>query len=180
MSVAAIEEKHVVIVGKIGAPHGVTGGMRLFSFTNPVTNILEFQDLRIAKANQTDKSAINWSSIVVKNIYQHKNGFVFSIDGIDDRDAAAALTHSSIAVLRNELDDLDNDEFYWDDLLGLQVYNQEDVYLGKVDSFMETGANDVIVIVDGKNEHLVPYLEQFILDIDLDEKKIRVDWDPNF
>lgn len=180
MSAAVLQDEHMVVVGKIGAPHGIAGGVRLFSFTDPVTNILDFKTLHMASPGEERGNAAGWKSVEVEKIQQHKGSFVVSFAGIKDRDAAALLTHKQIAVLRSELDDLDEDEFYWDDLLGSKVYNEEGLYLGAVDSFMETGANDVVIIVDGNKEHLVPYTEQFILDIDLDEGRITVDWDPNF
>lgn len=180
MSAAVLDDEHVVVIGKIGAPHGIAGGVRLFSFTEPVTNILDFKSLRIAAPGKDINKLSQWKTINVEKIQQHKNCFVVNFSGVKDRDAASLLTHNEIAVLRSELGDLDEDEFYWDDLLGSKVYNKEGLYLGLLDDFMETGANDVVVIVDGTKEHLVPYTEQFILDIDLDESRIIVDWDPDF
>ncbi|MGZ8186368.1 MAG: ribosome maturation factor RimM, partial [Methylobacter sp.] len=71
-------------------------------------------------------------------------------------------------------------EYYWSDLIGLKVETIEGVQLGIVDSLMETGANDVI-IVQGERERVIPFIQgQTIINIDLDAGRIIVDWDPEF
>ena len=85
-----------------------------------------------------------------------------------------------IGIYRGQLPETREDEFYWSDLIGLQVINADGKRLGEVDHLLETGANDVLV-VRGEREYLIPYLpEQVIQDIDLDAQVIRVDWDPDF
>jgi len=104
---------------------------------------------------------------------------VVQFEGVEDRDAAALLTHSEIQVQRDQLPDPD-DGFYWADLIGLEVVTKESVRLGSVDSLMETGANDVLV-VKGDRERLVPWIEgEVIVKVDLENRIITVDWDPEF
>ena len=102
-----------------------------------------------------------------------------------DRDSATALVGREIAVTRQQLPALDEGDYYWRDLLGLQVINLDDVTLGTVANLMETGANDVLVVEshsDGeRQERLIPYIrEQVIRHVDLEQGVIRVDWDPDF
>jgi len=85
-----------------------------------------------------------------------------------------------IAIKRDQLPATEDNEFYWIDLEGLKVVNQEGIDLGVVESLMETGANDVLV-VRGDKERLIPFvMDEYVLDVDLDKGTITVDWDPEF
>lgn len=82
---------------------------------------------------------------------------------------------------------LPEDEFYWRDLIGCEVVNTKGYKMGKVDQIVETGSNDVLLVKAnakdgfGKTERMIPFVtEQFILEVNLAEKQILVDWDPDF
>ena len=97
------------------------------------------------------------------------------------------LTGALIAITPDQLQVLSEDEFYWRDLVGLRVINREGIELGTVQRLMETGANDVLVVSDeqsaeqGGREHLVPWTPgQAVLEVDLEQGRILVDWDEDF
>ena len=112
------------------------------------------------------------------------------LQGIDDRDAAVACKGKQIAVPRALLPKLKNEEYYWSDLIGLAVKNQQNVDFGKITDVFATGANDVIVVKDvvvkdvaksdSGQERLIPYIAQVILAVDLSAKTMLVDWDSDF
>ena len=107
---------------------------------------------------------------------QHNKGLIAQLAGCEDRDAAASLVGNRIAVLRSQLPELHEDEYYWSDLIGLKVYNLNGQYLGIVDHLLETGANDVLVIKAEKGAILVPYVQDYyVQSIDLDAGSMRVD-----
>ena len=112
----------------------------------------------------------------------HKEGVVAKLQNIDDRDSAATLLEAEIWVDETQLSDLEEGEYYWYQLTGLEVINQQQISFGKVEALIETGANDVLVVRDEDNrETLVPYIrEQVIKSVDLDAKLIMVDWDRDF
>ena len=171
-----VVEKTVVekiVVGKISTPHGVKGWVKVFSFTDPIDNILNYQPWYIHRKD-------GWKSVEVEQGRVHGKTIVAHIEGIDDRDSAERLKGFEIAVQRDQLPEAEADEYYWIDLIGLQVVNLQGKVLGTVDHLMETGANDVLVIKGGK-EHLVPFvLDDFIKEVDLKNKKMLVDWDADF
>jgi 16S rRNA processing protein RimM len=102
------------------------------------------------------------------------------IAGIDDRDIAASLLNTQIAVRREQLPPAAEGEYYWSDLVGLAVRTIAGVELGKVTHLMQTGANDVLV-VKGDRERLIPFLQPDVVKrVDLDAGIIEVDWDPEF
>jgi 16S rRNA processing protein RimM len=90
------------------------------------------------------------------------------------------LIGCDIALYRQQLPELEAGDYYWSDLIGLRVLNLDGVDLGQVERLIETGANDVLVL-QGERERLIPYLkDQVIKQINLDDKVIQVDWDPEF
>jgi len=99
--------------------------------------------------------------------------------GFENRDQAIESKGQILAVDRQQLPQLEENEYYWDDLIGLNVYDLQHNDLGKVIELIETGANDVLV-VSGEKERLIPYIPQVIVKIDLTEKRIEVDWDKEF
>lgn len=163
---------NTVVVGKIGAPFGVRGWVKVHSFTEPTDNLFGYPLLMQGHAN-------TWRAIEVEEFKVHGDGFVARLSGVEDRDQAALITNAELAVLRENLPVLDEEEFYWNDLIGLTVYNQDNLELGQVKDFFETGANNVIVVQGEKVEHLIPFVpEMFVLDINLSTKQMHVQWDP--
>lgn len=161
-------------VGQVSGVFGVKGWVKVYSFTDPRENILQYSPWILRKNNQIHE---------VKLLGGRRQGslVVANLQDINDRDAAAELMGSDILILRQQLPKPDADEYYWADLIGLDVQNQEGCKLGKVDHLLETGANDVLVVVDGDIERLIPFLQQStILKVDLDGGVIVVDWDPDF
>ena len=109
------------------------------------------------------------------------NTVVAQLDGVTDRDAAMALMGWKILISKQQLPKPKPGEYYWADLVGLKVKTQEGIFLGVVDHLLETGANDVLVVMDGEVERLIPFLQQHtVLNIDLAAGLVVVDWDPDF
>lgn len=177
-------DSDLLIVGKLAAVYGVKGWIKLYSYTEPMENILAYDDFFIKKPNASE-----WQPLVIAEGKKHGKGIIIKIDGIDDRDKVGLLTHSEIAITKSSVPALEDDEFYWHQLEGLVVeseYEGKTFILGKVKNLLETGANDVIVVKAtedslDKRERLIPYVpEQFIKQIDLTAGKMIVDWDPEF
>lgn len=164
-----------VVVGLLGSPHGVKGWIRINSFTQPPENILDYQPWLIKGKNEQQGKMMEY-----EKVEHHAKGMVVLLKGITDRNVAAQYTQCEIAVERSQLPVLSENEYYWSDLEGLNVINQDNVLLGKVDHLFETGSNDVLVI-KGEKQHLIPYLMgNTIINVDLENKTISVDWDPEF
>lgn len=99
----------------------------------------------------------------------------------DDRSSAARWAGREIAVPRRQLPSLNEGEYYWADLLGLEVSTLKGVILGKITSFIETGANDVLVVQGKQGECLIPYVKGSVVhQIDMAKRIMRVDWDTEF
>ncbi|TCV86950.1 MULTISPECIES: ribosome maturation factor RimM [Methylomonas] len=161
-------------VGQVSGVFGVKGWVKVYSFTDPRENILQYSPWILRKNSQIQE---------VKLLGGRRQGslVVAELQGITDRDLAAELMGADILIRKQQLPKASDGEYYWADLIGLEVHNREGCKLGKVDHLLETGANDVLVVVDGELERLIPFLQQStILKINLDDGLIIVDWDPDF
>jgi len=166
----------VVVVGKIGAPYGVRGWVHLHSFTSPEKNILDYSPWLLQRANGVD-----WQPAPDVQCRKHKQGFVAGIDGVVDRDAAAELRGTLVGVPADALPPIvQESEFYWHDLAGCRVDTVDGQYLGRVDHLIETGANDVLVIVLEAQQMLIPFAREFVTEVDVVDRTITVDWDPRW
>lgn len=169
-----MESKDYIVVGRINGLHGVRGWVKVFSHTQPRENILSYRTWHLLQGGQ-------WVAVELLDGRPQGKGIVARLKGYDDRDQAAALMGTEVAIRREQLPEAKHGEYYWADLQGLKVVNAEGVVLGVVDHLLETGANDVLVVHDDTTERLIPYVpEQFVLEVALDEGVIRVDWDPEF
>ncbi|MCW5319898.1 ribosome maturation factor RimM [Verminephrobacter aporrectodeae subsp. tuberculatae] len=115
---------------------------------------------------------------------EHADVLVAQAQGIDDRDAADSLRGARIFVARSGFPSPAQDEYYWVDLIGLQVSNREGVALGQVRELLSTGPQTVLVLAceqDGKaHERMIPFVSAFVDTVDLPEKRIIVDWQPDY
>lgn len=168
-----MSDRQYIHVGDISGVFGLKGWVKIFSYTEPRENILSY------KAWELRKNGVNKPIKVTDGQRQGKN-VVAQLEGIDDRNAAESIVGWEIYIARDQLPDLAADEYYWTDLAGLKVFTTEDKELGVVDHLFETGANDVLVVI-GDRERLIPFLMgQTILEVDLKNNRLTVDWDPDF
>ncbi|WP_028388584.1 ribosome maturation factor RimM [Legionella fairfieldensis] len=162
-----------VIVGRFGRVHGVKGFITVHSFTEPRDNILRYSDWHIYLDKQ-------WQPLHVLHVEVNDKSILAQVEGYCEREQVADLTNVEIAISRNQLPSLKHGEYYWYQLMGMQVMNQHGQLLGNITGIMPTGANDVL-IVEGEKRYLIPYLpSQFVLDVDTSQGIITVDWDVDF
>lgn len=118
-----------------------------------------------------------WRECGLKGLKVHGNGLVVLLDGVPDRTAAEVMKGVLVGAPRAALPTTDDDEFYWADLLGLDVVNTADERLGKVAGLIETGASDVLRVVgDDEVERLLPFVSAVVLAVDKESGLIRVEW----
>jgi 16S rRNA processing protein RimM len=182
MAMSAANEK--LIVGKISGVYGVKGWVKVYSDTDPREGIADYNPWYI-KQGSHEKG--HWREIKLEQGRRQAKTVIAKLEGVDDRDAAMQLSGALIAISPDQLQALSEDEFYWRDLIGLRVINREGIELGSVQRLMETGANDVLVVSDEQSvgqdsrERLVPWTPgQAVLEVDLEQGRILVDWDEDF
>jgi 16S rRNA processing protein RimM len=176
-----------IILGRITGVYGVNGWVKVFSYTDPMESIVDYSPWYI-RAENRKKSP--WIKVKLKAGKRHAKTVIARLEHCNDRDQAMTYIGTEIAIEPQQLEALKGkDEYYWRDLIGLRVINQQNIELGVVKSLMETGANDVLVVVsdmnktesEEKKEHLIPWvIDSAILAVNLEQGIIEVDWDADF
>ncbi len=182
-----------IVLGRITGLYGVLGWVKVFSYTEPLTAIVDYRPLfvrrdpsiprpaaPVALPPTTPSLTADWQPWSVEAARGQGKGVIFKFCGIDDRDQAMTLVGAELGVDRQQLPPLPEGEFYWADLEGLTVINCQDVVFGTVSHLFNTGANAVLV-VRGERERLIPFVQgQFVKQVDLAQKRLVVDWDADF
>ena len=164
----SLADNSVVVMGRIGAPFGVRGWVWILADTDTPDSLFNYPDWLIGG----DKG---WQTVKVTTLELRPNGLVAQLEGIDDRDQVSRLRGQYVAVPRAQLPPTGDDEYYWNDLIGLSVINREGQVLGTVDNLLESSANDILV-VKGERERLIPFVAAIVDGVDLSERAIKVDW----
>jgi len=159
----------LIELGIVGAPFGVRGWVKLRSYTEPPDRLLEHRSLQLRlggawRAYQVEASGRSGGQLTVK------------LMGVEDRDEAQALRGAPIGVPRSELPARGAKDFYRADLIGCEVVNLEGVRLGVVQHFVEIAAH-ALMVVRGEHEYWVPAVPQHLRRVDLQARRVVVDWD---
>ena len=159
-------------VGRFGRAFGISGWIKVISLTTTKESILEFEPWFIKKNNV-------WEEFYFEDCKERANSIIVKLPNCSSPEQASQFTNIEIAIKREQLPELKDGEYYWDELIGLEVINKDNVVLGAVQSLMETGSNDVLVVV-GEKRILVPYTSEVIVNVDPIKKIIRVDWEKDY
>jgi 16S rRNA processing protein RimM len=181
-----------VTLGRITGVYGVKGWLKVFSYTDPMEAIVDYSPWFIRPEGHRKHP---WNQVKLESGKRHAKTVVVKFAGCDDRNLAMSYIGMEIAIEKSQLESLKGkDEYYWHDLFGLRVINQQNIELGVVKDIMETGGNDVLVVlseVEGadsekgtdseKRERLIPWtMHNAIVSVDLEQGVIEVDWDAEF
>ncbi len=161
----------MVVMGRVRAPHGLKGWIKVQPFTQEPEGLLDYPEWWLGSTGQWRQHRVEESAV-------HGSVVVARLEGVHDRDVAAALSGREVAVPREAMPKNRAGEFYWSDLLGLEVRTTGAVSLGKIERILETGANSVLV-VKGEKEVLLPFVEDVVKNVDLGAGRVLVDWEPD-
>ena len=159
-------------MGRITVPFGVKGWVKIHPYTQTPGSLLAYPKWWIGNDS-------GWRELKVEDAEVHGEAIAAKLAGCEDRDAAALFRGRQVAIPRDAFPAAGENEFYWADLIGLEVVNEQDEKLGRVTEVFETGANDVLV-VEGERERLIPFTEQVVRKVDLAGRVIRVDWGSDY
>ena len=159
----------MLTLGQVATAHGIRGWILVRSFADPPDSLLDYEEWQLVAPS----GAVRTMRLLEGAPY--KEGLRVLLEGIEDRNAALALSGWQVRIARSELPPLEAGEHYRDDLTGFEVVNAEGVLLGRVEYFADLPAGPVIV-VKGEREHMVPASPQHLLKIDANARRIDVDW----
>jgi 16S rRNA processing protein RimM len=168
----------LVQIGHVTGAYGLRGGIRVTPYS------LDADALLNVKTWWLDKPSLR--PVKVRSAKFHSGDVTATLVDLNDRDLAEALKGATVQVSRAEFPALSEDEYYWSDLIGLDVVNLQGEALGKVTDMMHNGAQSILRItpvqaldaaVDAKvEERLVPFVDQFVKTVDQQARLITLDW----
>ncbi|MBA8734576.1 ribosome maturation factor RimM [Chromobacterium violaceum] len=165
-----MRDEDLVVMGFVRGAFGIKGWVKIHADTEYADGLFDYPTWWLGKNG-------SWKPYAFENGAVQPKALAAKLEGVDDRDAAEALRGTQIAIPRSELPEAGDGEYYWADLIGLSVVNQQGETLGKVDSLLETGANDVLVVKGGDGQQrLIPFVDQYVLEVVSAEGRILVDW----
>lgn len=164
----------MVVMGKVVGAQGIQGWVKVQTFTEYLDGLLDYSTWYVGNEQA-------WRPIEVLEANVHGGKVLIAkLQGVVDRTAAEKCKGLLIAVPRDSLPEQPEGEYYWSDLVGLSVENLQGEPFGIVDSLLETGANDVLVVKGEGGETLMPFIASVIQKVDLTSKKILVDWQADY
>ncbi len=178
---SASEQGKRIILAKVTGYYGVRGWVKLYSYTDPRDNILRYGSMQVNLNG-------DWQNITLDTGKMHGKGVIAHFSGYDTREQTASLLGAQLAVMQADLKPLAENDYYWHDLIDLQVKNRQELLLGKVKRLIETAAHDVLVVqpeqhsnTKPEDEILIPYVPgKFVDHVDLETGLIQVDWQPEW
>ena len=173
-----------VEVGRIADAWGIKGWFKVLPYSASPEALFSYKRWFL---QPSERGAKTFSGTVLLKIIEakdHSDTVVASAQAIGDRTAAEALKGARIFVARSSFPTPDPDEFYWVDLIGLDVINREGVALGQVKELMHTGPQTVLVLSyqdgDAVKERMIPFVGVYIDAVDLTARRITADWQADY
>ena len=173
-----------VEVGRIADAWGIKGWFKVLAYSADPEALFSSKRWYLQPAERGPKTFVGTVKLAIREAKEHSDTVVASAQDVDDRTAAEALKGARIFIPRSSFPTAATDEFYWVDLLGLDVVNREGVALGQIRDLLSTGPQTVLVIEyteDGKTlERMIPFVSQFVDGVDIPGRRITVDWQPDY
>ena len=160
-------------IGQITSAHGIRGDVKVFPVTSEPDRFLDMERVLVAREGEEE----HVTEYEITKASHFKNLILLHLKGVEDRNQAELMAGLSLWVRREDALPLDEDEYYFKDLLDCDVVDENGETVGTVVDVMETGANDVLVVEDASGkEILFPIIEDCVLDIDVEAQKITIRW----
>ncbi len=163
-------------MGRVAAPYGVNGWVRVIPMTAAPATLLGHARWWLRAGEDAA-----WQPHALQSGRQHGAALIAQLAGLQDRETAAGWSGADIGVPRTELPAISEQEIYWADLVGLEVVNREGLALGRVAAVREYGAHPVLRVIDRDGrERLIPYVDAYVDEVDAAAGRIVVDWQQDY
>jgi 16S rRNA processing protein RimM len=163
-------EPRYLAVGRVLRPHGIRGELRVEIFTAYPERLGQHVDLYLASPAHPE--AVR--RYPVEAMRSHRRVLLLKLGGCDDRNAADELRGMLVQVPIEEAVPLEEDEYYYFQIVGVQVETESGESLGRVVDVLETGAHDVYIVRGPRGEVLLPAVDELVLDLDLESRRMVV------
>ena len=168
----------MLVLGRVGAPFGVQGWVRVYPFADDPEAWAAVPNWFLAV--DPDLAADRWRQVGLERARLHGDGLIVKFVDVSGRSEAEALEGLFVGLPRASMPEPAADEYYWSDLVGLEVINQHGLSLGRVAGLIDTGANEVLKVQDGKTERLLPFVAAVVREVNVEVGTIDVDWEADW
>ena len=175
-----------VEVGRIADAWGIRGWFKVLPHSASPEALFSSRRWYLLPTERGNKTFDGTCLLAIREAKDHSGTVVASARDVDDRNAAEALRGARVFVPRSSFPTPGTDEFYWVDLIGLDVVNREGLPLGRVTDLMATGPQTVLVLeapgADGEKpvERMIPFVSAFVDSVDQAARRITVDWQADY
>ena len=159
----------LISFGKISKVHGLAGEVKFLPHSRQLDNISTLERIFIYK-NPGEPP----TELIITKSRIHKNSAIIRIEGIDSIEDAEQLVGTTVYVETEDLNELDEGEYYWFDLIGLETYTDDGQFIGTVESLIDRSMQSLLVVKNENKEHLIPLTEPIVKEIDLENSKIVI------
>lgn len=163
------ETQNWIAMGYIKGVFGIKGWLKIKADTEYSDSLMDYPEWRLNKNGHILSVTLEEGKIIGDELQ-------VKFTQINNRDDAALLRGYTIEIPRESFEPTDEDEYYWADLVGMRVYNHENILLGQVHNLMQTGAHDVLIVRGEYGEKLIPFVSHYINEVDKTQRFITVDW----
>jgi len=159
----------LIVIGRVTRPHGVKGATRIEYFNEEDPQFFSRYKIIYLRGEEGDPQP--YRPIKAR---PHKKFILAKLEGVRTREEAERLRGSWVLVDAADLPPLGKDEYYWYEILGMQVFTEKGRYLGELREIFPTGSNDVYVVRKGEKEFLIPAIKDVVVDIDKKARKMII------
>jgi 16S rRNA processing protein RimM len=162
------DSSNQILLGKVLRPHGLGGLLRIASYAESPDSFLAS-----GRVFMKDRRGVLRQEEVL-SVQPHKGAFLMKLKGVETIEQAEELRSASIFVDRISIGQKEEGEFFWDEIIGLEVYLKTGAYVGEIKNIVSTGSNDIYVIRNGESEVLVPAIHDVVDTIDVQGGKMVI------
>ncbi len=166
-----VQSDEMIVIAKVGATYRLKGELKLYVLSDSIETALSYGQWYIKKASDR-----TWAVLTGESVSRIGDKIIIQFADANVKEIAAKYTNALIAVPRSVLKETADDEYYWVDLIGMQVVNKEGQSFGKVDDILDTGANEVLCCKHKDQSYLIPFVNDYVIEVNKDQKLITVDW----
>lgn len=157
-----------ILLGKITKPHGIRGEVKIHPYSGQPENFLDYRKIYLSGPDQER------APYTIERARAQGKTVVLKLSGCEDRSAAEVLADHEVWLERDDLPELQEDEYYWADLENREVRTEDGLELGRVTGILDTGAHDILSVTGRGHEYLIPIREEFVVRIDDHEVVLRL------
>jgi 16S rRNA processing protein RimM len=163
-----VSSENLLLIGKVIRPHGLEGLLRIWSYAQSAESFLNAGTVFIKSKQQ---GILEYK---ISSLKPHKNAFLMKLEGLNSLEDVEGYRGSEIFIRKASLRSKGEEEYFWFELIGLEVYLDSGRYIGTLKDILSTGSNDIYVVKDGEAEFLIPAIHEVIKKIDLNNKRIII------